>query len=102
MLKIPYTPEIEKVAQRLIWFKSPIEALNDPYTFMAHVMTYGNLEDVLIVKRTLGLEGFKEALHHTPPGIMDNKSWNYWNLITGNATPPSLPTRTFNKKINKL
>ena len=93
MLKIPHTPEIEKVAQRLIWFKSPKEALNDPYTFMAHVMTYGTLEDVLTIKRTLGLGVFKEALHHTPPGIMDKKSWNYWNLVVGDYPPPPLPTR---------
>lgn len=93
MLKIPHTPETERVAQRMIWFKSPAEALNDPYTFMAHVMTYGNLEDILTIKKVLGLSAFKETLHHVPPGIMDEKSWNYWNLIVGEYPPPPLPKR---------
>jgi hypothetical protein len=95
MLKIPHTKELEKVAQRLIWFKSSKEALNDSYTFMAHVMTYGTLNDVLAVKRELGLGAFKETLHHLPPGIMDAKSWNYWNLVVGRFPAPPLPKRKF-------
>ena len=93
MLKIPHTKELERVAQRLIWFKTPQEALDDPYTFMAHVMTYGTLDDVLTIKRVLGIKAFKEALKHTPPGIMDAKSWNYWHLVTDQLPTPPLPRR---------
>ena len=93
MLKIPHTKELEKVAQRLIWFKSPQDALEDPYTFMAHVMTYGTLNDVLIIKKALGMVAFKEALDHLPPGIIDAKSWNYWNLMVGRFPVPPLPER---------
>ena len=93
MLKIPHTKEMKRVAKRLIWFKGATEALDDPYTFMAHVMAYGTLEDVLIIKRTLGKEAFKEALDHAPPGIMDAKSWNYWNLVMGRVPAPPLPKR---------
>lgn len=62
---------------------------------MAHVMTYGMLEDVLTVQRVLGRGAFKEALQHMPPGIMDEKSWNYWNLVIGIRPTPPLPRGEF-------
>lgn len=89
---IPCTKELETVARRLVWFKSPKEALMDPYLFLAHVMTYGTLEDVSVVKKALGMEAFKEALFHLPPGIMDIKSWTYWTLMT-DFPQSSMPKR---------
>lgn len=93
MIEIPLTPALKNVARRLIWFKEPNKALQDPYTFLAHVMTYGTVEDVLVVKRTLGLAAFQEALEHMPPGIMDPKSWSYGHLITGKYPAPPMPAR---------
>ncbi|MBI1954478.1 MAG: hypothetical protein HYS39_02590 [Proteobacteria bacterium] len=87
------TKELEKVAQRLVWFKEPKEALKDPYTFITHVMTYGTLEDLLIVKQSLGMRAFKETLNHLPPGIIDVKSWAYWTLITNHTSSSSPPER---------
>jgi hypothetical protein len=95
MLKIPHTKELLNVAQRLVWFKQPQDALDLPYTFMAHVMTYGTITDVITVKKALGLNAFKEALDHMPPGIIDAKSWNYWHIITNKIPTPPLPTRKF-------
>ena len=95
MLKIPHTPECERVAQRLIWYREPKEALEFPYIFMAHVMTYGTLEDVLVIQKALGKEAFKEALDHMPPGIMDVRSWNYWNIVMGRYPVPPIPERKF-------
>jgi hypothetical protein len=92
-LNIAFTEELEKVARRLIWFKTPKEALKDPYTFLAHVMTYGTLEDILIIRKSLGINVFKEALDHIPPGIIDSKSWVYWNIVTGHSAVPPMPER---------
>ena len=94
MLTIPHSEPLKQVAQRLVWFKKPDEALNDPYLFMAHVMTYGTIPDVLAVKQALGMEAFRESLEHAPPGIMDPKSWTYWHLMTGTNPAPPLPIRT--------
>lgn len=49
-LKIPLTPEMLHIARRMVWFQKPEEALKHPYTFMAHVMTYGTVEDIIVVK----------------------------------------------------
>ena len=95
MLKIPHTKDLQKVAQRMVWFKSPHDALDDPYTFMAHVMTYGTLKDVIVVKKSLGIDSFKEALDHLPPGIMDETSWHYWSIMMDRYPVSSLPERTF-------
>jgi hypothetical protein len=89
---IPHTKDLEAVARRLVWFKPPKDALDDPYLFIAHVMTYGTLKDVSVVKKALGMGVFKETLFHLPPGIMDIKSWTYWTLIT-DFPQSSMPER---------
>ena len=44
------TPALLNVARRVIWFKEPEEALADPVHFLAHVMTYGTVEDLKALK----------------------------------------------------
>ena len=61
-MNLPRTPEMLAVAERVAWFASPDEVLRQPYLFMAHLMTFGLLEDVIYVKRTLGAEPFQETL----------------------------------------
>jgi hypothetical protein len=41
MTTLPHTPELMAVAQRVVWFRPPAEALEDGIHFLAHVMTYG-------------------------------------------------------------
>lgn len=94
-LSIAATPEILQVAQRVVWHKSPEDALRHPYIFIAHVMNYGTLDDVVTVKQTLGLEAFRQTLEHAPAGIFRNRAWAYWNLVCGTYPPPPLPERQF-------
>jgi hypothetical protein len=93
--ELPTTPELLRVARRMVWFKEPEETLRDPIHFLAHVMTYGNIGDVLAVREIVGNEGFREALEHAPPGVFDPRSWSYWNLMTGRWPAPPMPVRTF-------
>lgn len=37
---LPETPELLAVAERVVWFKPPSEALADPVHFLAHVCEY--------------------------------------------------------------
>jgi hypothetical protein len=96
MLKITLSEALCSVARRLVWFKSPEDALADPYLFLGHVMTFGTIEDVRIVKASLGIDAFREALEHMPPGIMDPKSWTYWHIMTNKQPEPPMPVRQFN------
>jgi hypothetical protein len=38
---------------------------------------------------------FCEALDRAPPGIIDPRSWAYWNLKIGRYPAPPLPERRF-------
>jgi hypothetical protein len=95
MKSLPLTPELENVARNTVWFKSPAEALGDPFHFVAHVLTFGTYEDVVILRRYISDSELREAIDHAPPGIFDPRSWSYWNLKIGRYPPPPMPIRTF-------
>lgn len=86
-------PELLTVAERVVWFKPTREALADPIHFLAYVMTYGTVEDLLALRGIVSSEDFREALDHAPPGVFDGRSWAYWNLKCGRTPPPPLPQR---------
>jgi hypothetical protein len=41
----------------------------------------------------LDLDDFQEALEHAPPGIIDKRSWAYWNVMFGRYPAPPMPQR---------
>jgi hypothetical protein len=90
---IPKTEELLQIAKRLLWFCSPEEALEQPTLFIAHVMTYGTIKDILVVEDNLGKEAFEHTLDQAPAGVFDARSWAYWNLICNRRPTPPLPTR---------
>jgi hypothetical protein len=93
MKPIPITPDMERVARRVIWFEPPPQALADPIRFLAYAMTYATPEDMKIIRHYVSDDDFREALERAPPGIIDRRSWNYWHLKIGRYAPPPLPTR---------
>jgi hypothetical protein len=93
MTMLPKTPELLAVAERVVWFKPPAEALADPIHFLAHVMTYGTVEDLCALQDVVGPDEFREVLDHAPPGVFDSRSWAYWNLVYGRTPAPPLPVR---------
>ena len=93
MKPLPATPELLRVARRVVWFKEPEEALADPLHFLAHVMTYGTVEDLKALRGVVGADDFCEVLDHAPPGIFDARSWAYWHLKCGRGPAPPLPVR---------
>ena len=88
MKPLPSTPELLTVARRVVWFKEPAEALSDPVALLAHVMTYGTVEDLRALEGIVGQHEFEEVLEHAPPGVFDARSWAYWNLKCGRAPGP--------------
>ena|ERR1700733_2296216 len=92
-MNLPDTPELLAVAERVVWFKRPSETLADPVHFLAHVMTYGTVEDLGVLKGVAGENEFREALDNAPPGVFDARSWAYWNLKFGRVPAPPMPVR---------
>lgn len=93
MKPLPYNADLLDVAPRVIWFETPEKALADPVRFLAYVMTYGTPADLEVVRRYVGADGFREAVEHAPPGVMDARSWAYWNVMAGKDDVPPMPTR---------
>ena len=95
MRAIPVTPQTIEVARRIIWFEEPEKALADPVRFMAYAMTYAHHADMRVLRQHVSDEEIRQALDAAPPGIMDPRSWAYWNLRMGRFPPPPLRKRTF-------
>ncbi len=96
MLKpLPKTPELKALSQRVIWFEKPDVALADPIRLLAYAMTYGAYEDMKTLRIYFNDDDLRTALDQAPPGIIDGRSWAYWNLILGRYPAPPMPVRTF-------
>jgi hypothetical protein len=93
MKPLPRNDDLLQVASHVVWFEPAEKALADPIRFLAYVMTYATLEEVAVVRRYVDPGAFREALNHAPPGIMDERSWAYWNVMAGRYPVPPLPRR---------
>lgn len=93
MRPIPLTDETEAVARRVVWFEPPEAALGDPIRFMAYAMAFATHPDMKIIQKYVSDDDFREALDQAPPGIIDARSWAYWNAKLGRYPPPEMPTR---------
>jgi hypothetical protein len=93
MRPLPHNADLLSVAPRVVWFEPPEQALADPVRFLTYVMTYATSDEIAVVRRYVQLDDFREALEHAAPGIMDARSWAYWNIITGRYPVPPMPRR---------
>ena len=94
MNPLPMTLELLQVARRVVWFKEPAVALQDPIHFLAHAMNLGTVEDLVALdKAGINLSHFAEVLDHAPAGVFDERSWAYWNLRCGRSPAPPMPVR---------
>jgi len=39
------------------------------------------------------LTTYEKQLKHAPPGIIDERSWAYWNVVIGRYPTPPMPRR---------
>jgi hypothetical protein len=60
-------------------------------------MTRGTIEEIKVVRRYVSLNDLREALEHAPPGVMDKRSWAYWNTRLGRYPVPPMPRRSFDE-----
>jgi hypothetical protein len=93
MNTIPLTPETEALARRLVWFEQPSEALTDTCRFAAYAFAQASHNDMQLLRRFLNDNDLREALDRAPPGIIDPRSWAYWNAKLGRYPAPPLPER---------
>lgn len=93
MLPFPHSPELLEVARRVVWFKPPEVALDLPVELLAYAMRYATEEDMALLLAHVGWDGLTEAIDNAPPGIIDARSWAYWNAMIGRYPTPPMPVR---------
>jgi hypothetical protein len=89
------TPELRRAAERCVWYEPPERAVRNPANLVAHILTFGGIEDVNALRAQYSDDDLREALDAAPPGVFDARSWAYWNLVVGRYTTPPLPERRF-------
>jgi hypothetical protein len=95
MKPIPLNDETRGLAQSLVWFESPETALADPIRFMAYAFARATHEEMKALRAYVDDADFREALDKAPPGIIDPRSWAYWNLRIGRYPAPPARMRHF-------
>jgi hypothetical protein len=90
-----YPDELRVVAARVIWFEPPEASLRYPQRFLAYLMTFGTLEDIVTARKYFTHEEFNRVVQDPPPGIFDARSWTHWNLLYGHDPDRPLPQRKF-------
>jgi hypothetical protein len=93
MTALPSTPELRRLARRLIWFEKPGDALRDRMRLAAYALTYGTHADVKLLRRYMPIRQLHQLLKRPPPGIFDARSWAYWHLKLTGKPAPALPRR---------
>lgn len=95
MRRIPLNDETLALARRIVWFEEPAAALADPVRFMAYAFARATHEDMKALSAYLTDADLKEALDAAPPGLIDPRSWAFWNLKLGRFPAPPAPARRF-------
>lgn len=85
--------ELHAVARRVVWFKPPEETLRDTVFFLNHVMTFGDVDDVVTMRDHFDDETLRDALRRAHPGVFDPRSWAYWHAVLCGTSAPPLPVR---------
>ena len=92
-MRAEFSEELQQIARRLVWWKTPDQAFDYFPHFLAQVMTLGTWTDVQRVRGELGEDALRETLQHPPPGVFDARSWHYWHHYFGISPIPPLPKR---------
>jgi hypothetical protein len=60
---------------------------------MAYAMKHATDLDMALLLDHIGEDGLCETIDSAPPGIIDARSWSYWNTKIGRFPTPALPRR---------
>lgn len=60
---------------------------------MAYAMAEATHDDMRVLRGYVSDDDFRAALDNAPPGIIDQRSWSYWNSKMGRYPAPPLPQR---------
>jgi hypothetical protein len=89
-------PDLERLARRYVWWKSPAEAMAAPDRIIAQVMNIGDFDDMQALAKSVGDDVLRRVLLHAEAGQFNGRSWTYWHYRRGLANldrVPPMPAR---------
>ncbi len=89
------TDALHHVAQRVVWFKTPADAMADERGFLTHVLSHGTLTDIQTTRLVVGDGRIRQALEAAPSGVFSPRQWLYWDRFYGIVPVPPMPERRF-------
>ncbi len=95
MSPIPLNDETRALAATLVWFEPPEVALADPVRFVAYAFARATHPQMKLLRSYVSEADMNHALDNAPPGIIDARSWAYWNARAGKYPAPPMPVRRF-------
>ena len=85
---------LAELAERYVWWQSAAETLLQPERLLCQLMQLGTYDDVRTARVLLRRDdAFRDGLRFAPPGVLDDKSWNFWHRVLFGSPPPPLPSR---------
>lgn len=84
---------LEEIARRYVWWQPADVSLARRSHFLCQLMQLGTDDDVRTVRDLVGDDALRDSLANAPPGIFDERSWNFWHLFLFRRPPPPLPDR---------
>lgn len=94
-MKLHLNEELKTILSRIIWFEAAEESIQNPIRILAYAMAYASHDDMKTLLKYFPKEDLISFLEKIPPGIVDQKSWTYWNLMWGRYPAPPMPQRYF-------
>lgn len=86
-----------RAARRIIWFDPPELSLSNPVRLLTYAMKLSTDADMALLLDHVGFDGVRRALDNAPPGIIDARSWAYWNAKVGRCPAPPMPVRSVDR-----
>ncbi len=89
------TPELRRIASRVVWWDTPEHVVSRLDDLLCRVMALGDWADANYIETLYGPDRLRTALKSAPPGVLDARSWHYWQHRLGLGVPDPLPARRF-------
>jgi hypothetical protein len=86
--------DLDILATRYVWWKTPAESQNNRRWFIARLMNLATDEDMKIVRQYFTDDDFRAALAGAVAGEFSPARWMRWHLEFG-LDVPRLPLRKF-------
>ena len=93
MNPLPINDATLSLARELVWFEPPETVLTRPIFLLAYAFVRGTPSHLALLRRYFSDDDLRYALDRAPIGVIDHKSWHYWQAYLGRNPVPPLPER---------